>query len=88
MPTFTCPWSATTRVAIVCFPVALYRADASVQPPKVGEMDTGQLFREWFQAFAQNAGITLHIQNLSPARTTTTSPRLVIRVWREPCVRL
>lgn len=31
--------------------------------PKVGEMDT-ELFREWFQAFAQNAGITLHIQNL------------------------
>ena len=30
---------------------------------KVGEMDT-ELFREWFQAFAQNAGITLHIANL------------------------
>ena len=31
---------------------------------KLGEMDT-ELFREWFQAFAQNAGITLHIANLS-----------------------
>jgi|RhiMethySRZTD1v2_1073278.scaffolds.fasta_scaffold544780_2 imidazoleglycerol-phosphate dehydratase len=31
--------------------------------PKVGEMDT-ELFREWFQAFAQNAGITLHIECL------------------------
>jgi imidazoleglycerol-phosphate dehydratase len=31
---------------------------------KLGEMDT-ELFREWFQAFAQNAGITLHIHNLS-----------------------
>ncbi|MGH1419628.1 MAG: imidazoleglycerol-phosphate dehydratase HisB [Hyphomicrobiaceae bacterium] len=30
---------------------------------KVGELDT-ELFREWFQAFAQNAGITLHIANL------------------------
>jgi imidazoleglycerol-phosphate dehydratase len=30
---------------------------------KVGEMDT-ELFREWFQAFAQNAGITLHVENL------------------------
>ncbi|MEG6508063.1 imidazoleglycerol-phosphate dehydratase HisB [Methyloligella sp. 2.7D] len=30
---------------------------------KVGEMDT-ELFREWFQAFAQNAGITLHVTNL------------------------
>ena len=30
--------------------------------PKIGEMDT-ELFQEWFQAFAQNAGITLHIIN-------------------------
>ncbi len=30
---------------------------------KLGEMDT-ELFREWFQAFAQNSGITLHIENL------------------------
>jgi imidazoleglycerol-phosphate dehydratase len=31
--------------------------------PKLGEMDT-ELFREWFQAFAQQAGATLHIENL------------------------
>jgi imidazoleglycerol-phosphate dehydratase len=31
--------------------------------PKIGDMDT-ELFREWFQAFAQNAGIALHIENL------------------------
>jgi len=31
--------------------------------PKLGEMDT-ELFKEWFQAFAQSAGITLHIENL------------------------
>ncbi|RTL63210.1 MAG: imidazoleglycerol-phosphate dehydratase HisB [Hyphomicrobiales bacterium] len=30
---------------------------------KLGEMDT-ELFREFFQAFAQNAGITLHIATL------------------------
>ena len=30
--------------------------------PKLGEMDT-ELFKEWFQAFAQNAGITLHVEN-------------------------
>jgi imidazoleglycerol-phosphate dehydratase len=30
---------------------------------KIGDMDT-ELFREWFQAFAQNAGITLHVENL------------------------
>jgi len=28
---------------------------------KVGDMDT-ELFREWFQAFAINAGITLHVE--------------------------
>ncbi|MDP4795386.1 MAG: imidazoleglycerol-phosphate dehydratase HisB [Rhodospirillales bacterium] len=31
--------------------------------PKLGDMDT-ELFKEWFQAFAQAAGITLHIENL------------------------
>jgi imidazoleglycerol-phosphate dehydratase len=31
--------------------------------PKLGEMDT-ELFREFFQAFAQNAGITLHVECL------------------------
>ena len=30
--------------------------------PKLGEMDT-ELFREWFQAFAQAAGLTLHVRN-------------------------
>jgi imidazoleglycerol-phosphate dehydratase len=30
---------------------------------KLGEMDT-ELFREFFQAFAQNAGLTLHIETL------------------------
>ena len=31
--------------------------------PKLGEMDT-ELFKEWFQAFAQAAGATLHVENL------------------------
>jgi imidazoleglycerol-phosphate dehydratase len=35
----------------------------SFSRPKLGEMDT-ELFKEWFQAFAQNAGLTLHIENL------------------------
>ena len=30
---------------------------------KLGDMDT-ELFKEWFQAFSQAAGITLHIENL------------------------
>jgi imidazoleglycerol-phosphate dehydratase len=31
--------------------------------PKLGEMDT-ELFKEWFQAFAQSAGLTLHVENI------------------------
>ncbi len=31
--------------------------------PKLGEMDT-ELFREWFHAFAQAAGLTLHVENI------------------------
>ncbi len=31
--------------------------------PKIGEMDT-ELFKEWFHAFAMNAGLCLHVENL------------------------
>ena len=31
--------------------------------PKVGDMDT-ELFKEWFHAFATNAGVCLHVENL------------------------
>ena len=31
--------------------------------PKVGDMDT-ELFKEWFHAFATNAGICLHVENI------------------------
>jgi imidazoleglycerol-phosphate dehydratase len=31
--------------------------------PKLGDMDT-ELFKEWFQAFAQSAGVTLHVETL------------------------
>ena len=31
--------------------------------PKLGAMDT-ELFKEWFQAFAQAAGLTLHVENV------------------------
>lgn len=54
---------ALTRVAIDVSgrPFLVWQVEFS--RPKVGEMDT-ELFREWFQAFSQNAGITLHIANL------------------------
>jgi imidazoleglycerol-phosphate dehydratase len=30
---------------------------------KLGEMDA-ELFKEWFQAFTQSAGVTLHVENM------------------------
>jgi imidazoleglycerol-phosphate dehydratase len=52
-----------TRVALDVSgrPFLIWKVDFSAH--KLGEMDT-ELFREWFQAFAQNAGITLHVENL------------------------
>ncbi len=52
-----------TRVAIDVSnrPYLIWRVE--IPKPKLGEMDT-ELFKEWFQAFAQNAGICLHIENL------------------------
>ena len=53
---------ALTRAAIDVSgrPFLVWKVEFST--PKVGEMDT-QLFREWFQAFAMNAGVTLHVEN-------------------------
>ena len=42
-------------------PYLIWKVDFT--KPKLGDMDT-ELFKEWFQAFAQAAGITLHIENL------------------------
>lgn len=54
---------ALTRVAIDVSgrPYLVWRVNFTRH--KLGEMDT-ELFREWFQAFAQNAGITLHVENV------------------------
>src|SRR5690606_32737725 len=54
---------AMTRVAVDVSgrPYLIWKVDFTRD--KLGEMDT-ELFREWFQAFAQNAGITCHIENL------------------------
>lgn len=41
-------------------PYLIWKVDFS--KPKLGEMDT-ELFKEWFQAFAQSAGATLHVWN-------------------------
>ena len=52
-----------TRVALDVSnrPYLIWKMDLKVE--KLGEMDT-ELFKEWFQAFSQAAGITLHIENL------------------------
>ena len=52
-----------TRVALDCSnrPYLIWKVAFS--RPKLGDMDT-ELFKEWFQAFAQSAGITLHVENL------------------------
>jgi imidazoleglycerol-phosphate dehydratase len=60
----TVPMDETlTRVALDASnrPYLIWKVKFS--KPKLGEMDT-ELFKEWFQAFAQNAGLTLHIENL------------------------
>jgi imidazoleglycerol-phosphate dehydratase len=60
----TVPMDETlTRVALDASnrPYLIWKVTFS--KPKLGEMDT-ELFKEWFQAFAQNAGLTLHIENL------------------------
>ena len=37
--------------------------NVTLKVEKLGEMDT-ELFKEWFQAFAQATGITLHVENI------------------------
>ena len=52
-----------TRVALDVSnrPYLIWKMDLKVE--KLGEMDT-ELFKEWFQAFSQAAGITLHVENI------------------------
>ena len=42
-------------------PYLIWRVKLKVE--KLGEMDT-ELFKVWFQAFSQAAGITLHVENI------------------------
>ena len=52
-----------TRVAIDVSnrPYLIWKVKLKVE--RLGEMDT-ELFKEWFQAFSQSAGITLHVENI------------------------
>ncbi len=53
-----------TRVAVDISGRPFLVWDVNFSKPKVGDMDT-ELFREWFQAFTQNAGITCNVCNLT-----------------------
>ena len=52
-----------TRVSIDVSnrPYLIWKVKLKVE--KLGEMDT-ELFKEWFQAFSQSAGVTLHVENV------------------------
>lgn len=63
-------------------PFLVWNVDFSA--PKIGTFDT-ELVREFFQAFAQNAGITLHVANLYGANNhhiAETCFKAVARVLR------
>ena len=50
-----------SRVALSNRPYLIWKVDFARD--KLGEMDT-ELFKEWFQAFTQAAGATLHVETL------------------------
>src|SRR5919106_6514841 len=52
-----------TRVAVDASNRPYLVWEVRFSKPKLGEMDT-ELFKEWFQAFVQSAGVTLHVENL------------------------
>jgi imidazoleglycerol-phosphate dehydratase len=52
-----------TRVALDCSNRPWLVWNVRFTRPKLGEFDT-ELFREWFGALAQNAGLTLHVENI------------------------
>ena len=54
---------ALTRVALDISSRPYLIWNVNFNRDKIGDMDT-ELFREWFQGFAQAGGITLHVENL------------------------
>ncbi|MCZ6446844.1 MAG: imidazoleglycerol-phosphate dehydratase HisB [Alphaproteobacteria bacterium] len=57
-----------TRVAVDASnrPYFIWQVDFPI--PKIGDMDT-ELFKEWFQALSQSAGLTLHVENIYGANS-------------------
>ncbi|MEQ8814927.1 MAG: imidazoleglycerol-phosphate dehydratase HisB [Thalassobaculum sp.] len=59
---------ALTRVAIDLSGRPYLSWDVEMPAQKLGDMDT-ELFKEWFRAFAQAAGATLHVDSLKGENT-------------------
>ncbi len=59
---------ALTRVAIDLSGRPYLSWDVAMPAQKLGDMDT-ELFKEWFRAFAQAAGATLHVDSLKGENT-------------------
>ncbi|HUJ47849.1 MAG TPA: imidazoleglycerol-phosphate dehydratase HisB [Rhizomicrobium sp.] len=57
-----------TRVAVDVSNRPYFVWRVTIPAPKLGEMDT-ELFKEWFQALAQHAGLCLHVENLYGANS-------------------
>ncbi|MEE8563485.1 MAG: imidazoleglycerol-phosphate dehydratase HisB [Alphaproteobacteria bacterium] len=57
-----------TRVAVDASnrPYFIWQVDFPI--PRIGDMDT-ELFKEWFQALSQSAGLTLHVENIYGANS-------------------
>jgi imidazoleglycerol-phosphate dehydratase len=73
---------ALTRVALDISgrPFLVFKAEFGRD--KVGTFDT-ELVQEWFQAFAMNSGVTLHVDTLYGSN----DHHIASRVWRGPCAR-
>lgn len=59
---------ALTRVALDLSGRPFLSWDVAMPTQKLGDMDT-ELFKEWFRAFAQAAGATLHVDSLKGENT-------------------
>ena len=62
-------------------PYLIWKVKLKVE--KLGEMDT-ELFKEWFQAFSQAAGITLHISEIMPSISSIFSPKSFANISAVP----
>lgn len=84
-PMSTCRMDETlTRVAVDVSgrPFLVFRTQFKAE--KIGTFDT-ELVREFFQAFAINAGLTLSRRSM--ATMPTISPRAASKAWRGRCAR-